>query len=194
MPFREEKRHIKLWHIKLFPVTPVTGPGRVPGHKNVWSLGFEDSTEIFDPWTCDQETPPSTGWSPAKEIYVYCPGRNYYWIESGKSTSGNFWDFFSGIFSCQTDSSNLSCKKNEAWKLPVTRINSGQGLSRYKISNLSEINSWKHFSLQICHDSQGACGTLVSYTCICPYPMVPHSHSPQEIPIFVPLRQRAFPF
>ena len=44
--FREKKRHIRLLHIKLFFVTPgVTGlPGRVPGRKDLCSLGSEDST------------------------------------------------------------------------------------------------------------------------------------------------------
>ena len=42
---REQKRHIKLLHIKLFPVAPVTGPpGRVSGQKDLCSLGSEDST------------------------------------------------------------------------------------------------------------------------------------------------------
>ena len=42
---REQKRHIKLWHIKLCPVTSVTGPpGRVSGQKDLCSLGSEDST------------------------------------------------------------------------------------------------------------------------------------------------------
>ena len=39
------KRHIKLWHIKLCPVTSVTGPpGRVSGRKDLCSLGSDDST------------------------------------------------------------------------------------------------------------------------------------------------------
>ena len=43
--FRKQKRHIKLLHIKLFPVAPVTGPpGRVSGQKDLCSLGSEDST------------------------------------------------------------------------------------------------------------------------------------------------------
>ena len=43
--YREQKRHIKLLHIKLFPVAPVTGPpGRVSGQKDLCSLGSEDST------------------------------------------------------------------------------------------------------------------------------------------------------
>ena len=43
--YREQKRHIKLFHIKLCPVTPVTGPpGRVSGQKDLCSLGSEDST------------------------------------------------------------------------------------------------------------------------------------------------------
>ena len=37
----EQKRHIKLLHIKLFPVAPVTGPpGRVSGQKDFMFLGF----------------------------------------------------------------------------------------------------------------------------------------------------------
>ena len=42
---REQKRHIKLLHIKLFPVTLVTGPpGRASGQKDLCALGSEDST------------------------------------------------------------------------------------------------------------------------------------------------------
>ena len=42
---REQKRHIKLLHLKLFPVAPVTGPpGRVSGQKDLCSLGSDDST------------------------------------------------------------------------------------------------------------------------------------------------------
>ena len=42
---REQKRHIKLFHIKLFPLTPVTGPpGRVSRQKDLCSLNSEDST------------------------------------------------------------------------------------------------------------------------------------------------------
>ena len=37
-------------------------------------------------------------------------------------------------------------RRGKAWKLLETIINSRQGLSRNKISNFSEINSWKHFS------------------------------------------------
>ena len=40
--FREQKRHIKLWHIKLCPAIPVAG---LPGHKDLCSLGSEDSHE-----------------------------------------------------------------------------------------------------------------------------------------------------
>ena len=42
---------------------------------------------------------------------------------------------------CQTDSSNVSCKKSNAWKLLETKINSRQNLSLNTISNFSEINS-----------------------------------------------------
>ena len=45
-----------------------------------------------------------------------------------------FETFFTGINTCQTDSSNLSCKKNEAWKLLEAIIISRQGLSRKKKS------------------------------------------------------------
>ena len=42
---REQKRHIKLLHIKLVPVAPVTGPpGRVSRQKDLCYLGSEDST------------------------------------------------------------------------------------------------------------------------------------------------------
>ena len=40
-----EKSHIKLLHIKLFRVAPVTGPpGRVSGQEDLCCLGSEDST------------------------------------------------------------------------------------------------------------------------------------------------------
>ena len=40
-----EKAHKNFFHIKLCPVTPVTGlPGRVSGQKDLCSLGSEDST------------------------------------------------------------------------------------------------------------------------------------------------------
>ena len=53
-----EKEHKTLAH-KLCLVTPVIGlPGRVPGQKDLCSLGSRDSTSIFDPWTPDRETPP----------------------------------------------------------------------------------------------------------------------------------------
>ena len=72
--FREQKRHIKLSHIELFPVALVTGPpGRVFGQKDLCSLGSEDSTQSFDPWPPGRETPRSPEWSPAKKIYVYVP-------------------------------------------------------------------------------------------------------------------------
>ena len=46
-------RDRKLRHIKLCPVILVTGlPGRVPEQKYLYSLGSEDSTEIFDPFIC----------------------------------------------------------------------------------------------------------------------------------------------
>ena len=51
MYYREQRRHIKCLHIKLFPVALVTGPpGRVSGQKDLCSLGSEDSTQNFDPW------------------------------------------------------------------------------------------------------------------------------------------------
>ena len=78
--------------------------------------------------------------------HKYCPHRIYYWINSEKGGSSNFQDLFTGIHCFRTDSSNLSCKKGKAWKLLETIINSRQGLSRNKISNFSEIDSWKHFS------------------------------------------------
>ena len=41
----EQKRHVKLLHIKLFAAAPVTGPpDRVSGQKDLCSLGSEDST------------------------------------------------------------------------------------------------------------------------------------------------------
>ena len=43
--YREQKRHIKLLHIKFFPVAPVTGPpSRESGQKDLCSSGSEDST------------------------------------------------------------------------------------------------------------------------------------------------------
>ena len=44
-PYGEEKAHKLLHILKLFSVTPVTGlRGRVPGQKELCSLGSEDST------------------------------------------------------------------------------------------------------------------------------------------------------
>ena len=44
---REQKRHIKLLHLKLLPVAPVAGPpGRVSGQKDLCSLGSEDSIKL----------------------------------------------------------------------------------------------------------------------------------------------------
>ena len=63
--YREQKRHIKLLHIELFPVAPVSGPpGRVSGQKDLCN---------FDPWPPGRETPRSPEGSPAKKIYVYVP-------------------------------------------------------------------------------------------------------------------------
>ena len=42
---REQKRHIELLHVKLFPVALVTGPpGRVSRQKDLCCLRSEDST------------------------------------------------------------------------------------------------------------------------------------------------------
>ena len=60
--------------------------------------------------------------------------------------SSNFQELFTGINRSQTDSSKWSCKRRKAWKLLETIINSRQGPSRNKISNFSDINSWKHVS------------------------------------------------
>ena len=44
-PDRGRKRHINIWHINNFSVTPVTDPpGRVPGRKCLCSLGSAHST------------------------------------------------------------------------------------------------------------------------------------------------------
>ena len=52
-------RHTKLFHVKLFSVTPVTGlRGRVPRQEDLCSLGSKGSTQIFDPLTPDREAPP----------------------------------------------------------------------------------------------------------------------------------------
>ena len=55
------KRHINIWHINNFSVTPVTDPpGRVPGRKCSCGLGSAHSTYTLDPWPPSRETPPPT--------------------------------------------------------------------------------------------------------------------------------------
>ena len=71
--FKDQKRHMKLWHVKLSPVTTVTGlPGRVPGQQDLCSLRSENSTCIFDPWPPGQETAPSPEGSPAQKDLCLC--------------------------------------------------------------------------------------------------------------------------
>ena len=73
MVYREQKRHIKVWHTKLCPVTPEAGDaGRAPGQKYLCSLGSEDSTKYLTPGHPIRRLPP-TGRSPANKIYVYVP-------------------------------------------------------------------------------------------------------------------------
>ena len=57
--FRGQKRHINIWHIHNFSVTPVTDPsGRVPRRKCLCSWGSVHTTWISDPWPPGRETPP----------------------------------------------------------------------------------------------------------------------------------------
>ena len=86
---RGRKRHINIWHINNFSVTPVTDPpgrepdppGRAPGQKCLCSLGSAQSTSTFDPWppvgrplaTRSGDPPPQPGQSPEKFVYVYVP-------------------------------------------------------------------------------------------------------------------------
>ena len=56
---RGQKRHINIWHINNFSVTPVTDPpGRVPGRKCLCSTPGHRSG---DPWPPSRETPPHLG-------------------------------------------------------------------------------------------------------------------------------------
>ena len=76
----------------------------------------------------------------------YCPRRDYYWISSGKGGPSKLLRPFTWINSCQPDSSTLSCKRSKDRKLLEIVIHSLRGLSRNKISDFSEVKSWKHFS------------------------------------------------
>ena len=69
---------------------------------------------------------------------TYCPRWNYYWINFEKGGSSNFWNFFTGINSFQTASSD---SKSRAWTLLEKIRTSWQGLARNKISKISEIYS-----------------------------------------------------
>ena len=73
---REQNRHIKLLHIKLLPLAPVTDPpGRVFGQKDLCSLGSEDSAQktLTPGLPVGKPTPRSPQGSPAKKVYVYVP-------------------------------------------------------------------------------------------------------------------------
>ena len=68
----------------------------------------------------------------------YCLRRNYILINSQKGRSRHFSVFLTG--GCfQTNSSNLSCKKSETWKVQKMIVYFRQGLSRKRISKFSEI-------------------------------------------------------
>ena len=56
----------------------------------------------------------------------------------------------------------ISVQEEESLKITGKLINSGQGLSRNKFSNFSEINSWKHFS--------GSAIILVPTVCVFLFP------------------------
>ena len=87
--FRCRKRHINIWHINNFSVTPVTDPpGRVP---DILPAGHPDENAYIPwvphtahklltpghrsggPWPPGRETPPPSGQSPGKFVYVYVP-------------------------------------------------------------------------------------------------------------------------
>ena len=60
----------------------------------------------------------SDNWPPKMKLIFtifrmlkYCPRQNYYWINSGKGGSSNSEDFFTGINSFQTESSNLPLRR-----------------------------------------------------------------------------------
>ena len=86
---RGQKRHINIWHINNFSVTPVTDPpGRVP---DILPAGYPDENACIpwvphtahklltpghrsgDPWPPGRETTPPPGQSPEKFVYVYMP-------------------------------------------------------------------------------------------------------------------------
>ena len=83
---RGRKRHINIWHINNFSVTPVTDPpGREPDSsrpgartKMFMFLGFRPQHINFWPLPTGRETPPPhrtppPGQSPEKFVYVYVP-------------------------------------------------------------------------------------------------------------------------
>ena len=86
---RGRKRHINIWHINNFSVTPVTDPpdrepdSSRPGTrtKTFMFLGFRTQHINFDPWppvgrpppTGRETPPPPPGQSPEKFVYVYVP-------------------------------------------------------------------------------------------------------------------------
>ena len=85
---RGRKRHINIWHINTFSVTPVTDPpGREPDSsrpgtqtKTFMFLGFRTQNINFWPLATGRETPPARsgdppppGQPPEKFVYVYVP-------------------------------------------------------------------------------------------------------------------------
>ena len=68
---------------------------------------------------------------------AYCPRRNYYWINSGKGGSSKFEGFLLEKILADNFQYQGHCKKNKAWKLLETKINSRQGLSRNKLNIIS---------------------------------------------------------
>ena len=78
-----------------------SGGGGGAGSENVGDDGGDDE------WGKPKVTPPLFG-GPQKQVQppgergggetsLYCPRRNYYWINSGKGGSSNFYDFSTGM-------------------------------------------------------------------------------------------------
>ena len=72
--FRGRKRHINIWHINNFSVTPVTDPpGRVPDPAGIPHKAHKLLTpghQSGDPWPPGRETPPHPG-SHQKDLSMF---------------------------------------------------------------------------------------------------------------------------
>ena len=108
---RGRKRHINIWHINNFSVTPVTDPpGREPDSsrpgtrtKTFMFLGFRTQHINFWPLATDRETPPPTGretpphpGSHRKILFMFMclflSWKSWASLESAVSTPSGIWE------------------------------------------------------------------------------------------------------